>query len=146
MRQNEASVAPLTQQLKTYDMTATELKGLAHDRGRTLPVHPTQLYASVNGVLLAILLNEIFYRRKRHGVVFAILLMLYPAARIMEEMIRIDNPHDTAGLTVSQFVSALLFLLGVLLYYALKKMPERSPLAVPFVPPAPPPPKKKDQH
>ena len=101
-------------------MTATELKDLAHDHGRTVPVHPVQIYASINGMLLAILLNEVFYRRKRHGVVFAVLLMLYPAARVMEEMIRIDNPHDTAGLTISQFVSLLLFSLGLALFLALQ--------------------------
>ncbi len=137
------NVASLQTQLKRYHLTASEFADLARQYGRTTPLHPVQLYASINGLLLAVLLNEIFYRRKRHGVVFAVLLMLYPAARIMEEMIRIDNPHDTAGLTISQFVSVLLFLLGVGLYYALKRMPERSPLAVPFIPPTELPPKKK---
>jgi phosphatidylglycerol---prolipoprotein diacylglyceryl transferase len=132
----------LTSQLDRYNMTLPQLKDLAYTQGRTLPLHPVQLYASMNGLLLAILLNQIFYHRKRHGVVFAFLLMLYPVARVMEEMIRIDNPHDTAGLTISQFVSVLLVSCGLLLFYALKKMPMRSPLAVPFVPPAPPPPKK----
>lgn len=135
--------AALNRQMARYNLTATELNDVAKEHGRTVAVHPAQLYASMNGVLLAILLNEIFYRRKRHGVVFAILLMLYPAARIMEEMIRIDNPHDTAGLTISQFVSVLLFAIGLGLYYALKKMPERSPFAVPFIPPTEPPPKRK---
>ncbi len=145
MREAAANTRALDDHLAAYGMTATELNDLARTQGRTLPVHPTQLYASMNGVLLAILLNEIFYRRKRHGMVFAILLMLYPAARILEEMIRIDNPHDTAGLTISQFVSLLLFLTGLSLYYAFKKMPERSPLAVPFVPPSEPP-KKNGRH
>jgi phosphatidylglycerol:prolipoprotein diacylglycerol transferase len=146
MRQHAAATRPLDEHLATYGMTATELSELASERGRTVPVHPTQLYASINGILLAVLLNEIFYRRKRHGMVFAVLLMLYPAARILEETIRIDNPQDTAGLTISQFVSVLLFLTGLALYYAFKKMPERSPLAVPFVPPSEPPPKKKGRH
>jgi len=136
----------LEAQLNDYHMTVTELADRAYERGRSLPVHPAQIYASLNGLLLAILLNEIFYRRKRHGMVFALMLMLYPAARIMEEIIRIDNPHDTAGLTISQFVSVLLLLVGVSLFYAFKKMPERSPLAVPFVPPAEPPPKKKGKR
>jgi phosphatidylglycerol---prolipoprotein diacylglyceryl transferase len=136
----------LDHQLNEYHMTVTELADLAHEQGRSLPVHPVQVYASLNGLLLAMLLNEIFYRRKRHGMVFALMLMLYPAARIMEEIIRIDNPHDTAGLTISQFVSVLLLLTGVALFYAFKKMPERSPLAVPFVPPVEPPPKKKGKR
>ena len=145
-RRIDEITAGLNRQLARYDLTATEFSDLAREYGKTVPVHPTQLYASINGILLAILLNEVFYRRKRHGVVFAVLLMLYPAARIMEEMIRTDNPHDTAGLTISQFVSVLLFAAGVGLYYALKKMPERSPLAVPFIPPTEPPPKKKGRR
>lgn len=138
----DRTYAMLNRHLEDYDLTLTQLRDLAAAQGRTAPVHPAQIYASINGLLLAILLNEIFYHRKRHGIVFAWLLILYPAARIMEETIRIDNPHDTAGLTISQFVSVLLFLIGLSLYYAFKKMPERSPLAVPFVAPVEPPKKK----
>jgi phosphatidylglycerol---prolipoprotein diacylglyceryl transferase len=133
----------LNQQLARYDTTLTNLNDLAYREGRTLPLHPTQIYASINGLLLAVLLNEIFYRRKRHGMVFVMLLLLYPAARFMEETIRIDNPHDTVGLTISQFVSVVLFLTGVVYLYIIRRLPERSPRAVPFVPPPPDKNKKK---
>ncbi len=98
-------------------------------------LHPAQLYSSLDGILLAILLNAYFYRRKRHGMVFALLLMLYPLTRIVEETIRIDNPHDTAGLTISQFVSLLLLALGVAMMILIRRGPLRSPRAVPYVSP-----------
>ncbi|MBP7937116.1 MAG: prolipoprotein diacylglyceryl transferase [Phycisphaerae bacterium] len=102
---------------------------------KSLRVHPVQLYSSMDGLLLAILLSTIFYRRKRHGVVFGWLLLLYPLCRVVEEIIRIDNPHDTAGLTISQFVSLALLTCGVLWLVAMYRLPIRSPLAVPYVPP-----------
>jgi len=102
---------------------------------KSLRVHPAQLYSSMDGLLLAILLSTIFYRRKRHGVVFGWLLLLYPLCRVVEETIRIDNPHDTAGLTISQFVSLALLTCGVLWLVAIYRLPIRSPLAVPYVPP-----------
>lgn len=101
---------------------------------RSQRLHPTQLYSSIDGMLCAILLNAYFYRRKRQGTVFTLLLILYPIMRIFEESIRIDNPHDTAFLTISQFVSVLLVVLGAGIWLALLKQPLRSPLAVPFVP------------
>ena len=132
-----AMFAPLRRQMARFDLTPTEIDDLGGHH-RSLHVHPVQLYASINGLVLAVLLNAYFYRRKRHGMVFALLLLTYPALRIVEEMIRIDNPHDTAGLTISQFVSVLLLLSGVAMVVALRRMPLRSPRAVPYVPPPPP--------
>jgi len=48
----------LTEQMGRYKCTATELQDLAERQGRTTKVHPVQLYAAMNGLLLAILLNE----------------------------------------------------------------------------------------
>lgn len=102
---------------------------------RSNGLHPVQLYSSINAALLAILLSAVFYRRKRHGVVVAMFMMLYPIMRVFEEIIRTDNPHDTAGLTVSQFISILIFAMGLGIYLMLRRLPLRSPKAVPYVPP-----------
>jgi prolipoprotein diacylglyceryltransferase len=97
-----------------------------------LAVHPTQLYAAVQAMLLSAFLSALFYVRKRHGVVMATLLLLYPFQRVLEEIIRADNPRDVAGLTVSQFISLATFVGGVVILVVLfKSMPQRSPLAVP---------------
>ena len=98
-------------------------------------VHPTQLYSTVSAVLLSIFLGRVFYRRKRHGVVFGLLLVLYPVSRFLLEIIRADNPHDAFGLTISQSISVGMFLVGCVYLIVLYKMlPVRSPRAVPFEP------------
>lgn len=107
----------------------------AEHQHRGLSLHPAQLYASIGAGLLAFLLSTLFYRRKRHGILVVVFLTLYPLMRIAEETIRMDNPYDTAGLTVSQFVSLLLLAGGVGYYVFLRRLPLRSPKAVPWVSP-----------
>jgi len=118
-------------------MTRTELADLAGQH-RTLPVHPAQLYALVNAFLLSLLLSELFYRRKRHGIVFGVMLLLYPITRVVLEIIRVDNPHDTAGLTISQAVSCGMVVLGAVFLIAVYRLPLRSVRAVPYAPPVEP--------
>lgn len=115
-------------------MTVTELQDLAAQY-KSLPVHPAQVYATINAFIISWLLLEILYRRKRHGVVFAWLCILYPITRIILEMVRVDNPHDSAGLTISQAVSLGMITFGIVLMLVLYRMPLRSPRAVAYVPP-----------
>ena len=112
--------------------SVSELEQLA-SQYQSLHVHPTQLYAAINAILLSAFLSALFYVRKRHGVVIVMLLILYPIQRMIEELLRVDNPHDVGGLTVSQFLALFLFLTGIaLLIYLYQKLPERSPYAVAF--------------
>ena len=112
------------------ETSVSELEQLAL-QAHSVPVHPAQLYATTGAIILSLLLSAVFYRRKRHGMVIGLLLMLYPVQRTLEEIIRADNPQDVAGLTVSQSISLGLFLLGaVYLFILYKYMSERSPLAV----------------
>ncbi len=123
-------------QARIFDVTHASLAAMAAARDcRTLAVHPAQLYASAGGFFLAWLLNALYYRRKRHGVVFGVLFLTYPIMRFVEEIIRVDNPHDAAGLTASQFVSLLLLALGAAWMRAIRRLPLRSPKAVPYKPP-----------
>ena len=108
--------------------SVSELEDLAAG-SVSLPVHPTQRYSAVNAILLSGLLSTVFYLRKRHGVVIGLMFVLYPATRMVIEMIRADNPHDMAGLTISQFVSIGMFVLGAIYLSVLYRyLPERSPL------------------
>jgi phosphatidylglycerol:prolipoprotein diacylglycerol transferase len=122
-------------------VTVSELEDMA-DQSPSLPVHPVQIYGIINALLLSWLLLEILYRRKRHGVVFAALCLIYPITRVFEEIVRVDNPRDSVGLTISQAVSVGMFAFGIIFLLALRRMPERSPLAVPFVMPQEPEPVK----
>jgi len=115
-------------------MTPSELSDLAA-KHRSRKVHPTQLYASINALLAAVFLAWVFRIRRRHGVVFAVFLLTYPWTRIVLELIRVDNPKDAFGLTISQFVGLAMFLSGVALYLVLRKLPLRSPAAVVWEPP-----------
>lgn len=116
------------------DSTVTEIQDLAAKHGSAL-VHPAQIYASINALIISWVLLEILYRRKRHGVVFAWLCILYPITRIILEMVRVDNPHDSAGLTISQAVSLGMIAFGIVWLLVLYRMPLRSPRAIPYVPP-----------
>jgi len=116
-------------------ITVTQLADLARQY-RSRPVHPVQIYGIINALLLSWLLMEMLYRRKRHGIVFATLCTIYPITRIILEVIRVDNPHDSGGLTISQAVSVGMFLAGVAMLMWLYRLPERSVLAVPYVPPS----------
>lgn len=100
-------------------------------------VHPTQLYSAIGLFLLTWLTGVYFYRRQRHGTVMVVGMMVYAVFRFFEEIIRVDNPQDTFGLTVSQGVSIVFFAVGVALMVALQQMPLRSPR------PAVPPPRSK---
>lgn len=92
-------------------------------------VQPTQLYDAIALTLLFFVLSTIFYRQRHPGMVVAWGMILYPLDRILQEMIRSDNPHDTFGLTISQFISLAVLVLGVVLAIVLVKKPVPSPVA-----------------
>jgi phosphatidylglycerol:prolipoprotein diacylglycerol transferase len=93
-------------------MPNSELRALAAGE-RSVPVHPTQLYASAAALALSVYLAWLFRRRSRDGVVVVSLFILYPIVRFVLEIIRADNPHDTFGLTISQFISVAMFTTGI---------------------------------
>lgn len=60
-------------------------------------------------------------------MVIGALFVLYPIPRVLLELIRVDNPHDVGGLTVSQFIGLGMLLTGIAYLIILyKRMPERS--------------------
>jgi phosphatidylglycerol:prolipoprotein diacylglycerol transferase len=122
-------------QLKKYNLSLDEFKALAAEH-RSLPVHPTQLYAAIAALLLAIMLDRLYWRRTRDGVVIATMLIAQPLARYMLEIIRTDNPVDTfGGHTVSQGIALGLSAAGVVLLLIVYRLPPRSPRAKIFIPP-----------
>jgi phosphatidylglycerol:prolipoprotein diacylglycerol transferase len=115
-------------------LTPTELSQMAVAHS-SLAVHPAQLYGTINALLASMFLSVVFRVRRRHGVVFAVWLMTYPWTRIILERIRDDNPKDTFGLTISQFISVCMVAVGIAMFVAIRKMPEQSPCAKPWDPP-----------
>ncbi|MEW4454752.1 prolipoprotein diacylglyceryl transferase family protein [Bremerella sp. JC817] len=99
---------------------------------RSLPVHPTQIYSSINGLILCLLVLAYYPFRKVDGEVIALTLGLYSVARFLLEVIRTDEyAIGGTGLTISQNVSVVIFLLSVTLFvYARLR---KEPLAWPRV-------------
>ncbi len=124
--------------MKKYGLSAAEIRAIAA-RNASLPVHPTQLYSTVVGLAIAGLLSAAYWRRRRDGQVICLLFLVEPLARIVLELVRVDNPKDVFGLlTISQFLALLMIALGVVGLLALQTLPPRSPRATRWAPPAAP--------
>jgi len=135
-----ASYASIVNALDTYGLTLAQLKALARQHPAQ-PVHPTQFYSTIMLVLLVLLLNTVYWRRTRDGQVICTMLVIEPWTRYVLELLRADNPLDTLGFTVSQFLAIVLSTVGLLGFVALRFLPARSPRAKLSEPPDAPPPR-----
>ncbi|MCA9078938.1 MAG: prolipoprotein diacylglyceryl transferase [Planctomycetaceae bacterium] len=82
--------------------------------GHTMPLHPTQIYSSLNGFILALTTALFFWHRKHAGDVFALGCVLYPITRILLEFLRADEMGQFGtSFTISQWYSVGILLFGV---------------------------------
>jgi phosphatidylglycerol:prolipoprotein diacylglycerol transferase len=86
----------------------------------SLPVHPTQLYASVAAIAVLVLLLAYFRRRGRPGEVMALLMIFYSLTRWPIEALRADERARFAGMTSAQLISAFLVITGLALWIYLR--------------------------
>ncbi len=93
------------------------------DAAHSLPLHPTQLYSTIDGLLLFVLLSAYFPIRRRDGEVMALLMVTYPITRFLIEQIRNDEGVWAAGMTISQLISVGIFAAGLVYWLALSRMP-----------------------
>lgn len=78
----------------------------------SLPVHPAQIYSTLDGLLICLFLLAWDPFRRRDGELLAWSATIYPITRFLMEVIRTDEPAMFGtGLTISQLLS-LLILLG----------------------------------
>jgi phosphatidylglycerol:prolipoprotein diacylglycerol transferase len=89
----------------------------------SLPVHPTQLYSVIDGLVLMGLLLAYYPLRKRNGEVMALLMVTYPVTRFLIEYLRSDELAIFAGMTVSQNISVALLLCGLAFWFFLSRWP-----------------------
>jgi phosphatidylglycerol:prolipoprotein diacylglycerol transferase len=122
--------------LKAFDdLTDKQKDMVTNGQYRCLPVHPTQLYSSIDGAVLFLILLLFWRRSKRAGMVkntnklftkpgstFALGLILYGIARFIIECLRDDNPFEFDGLTISQNISIVMIVLGVVLILVFEKL------------------------
>jgi phosphatidylglycerol:prolipoprotein diacylglycerol transferase len=82
----------------------------------SLPVHPTQLYESLNGLILLCLVFLVRRYRKFSGEMFVAFTMGYAILRYYVEILRADEQRGNIGpLSTSQFIGVMTFLAGAAL-------------------------------
>ena len=72
----------------------------------SLPLHPTQIYSSINALVLAAITAAYFRSRPRNGAVLAVGFIAYPISRLVIELLRGDEMGQFGtSLTIAQWVS-----------------------------------------
>ncbi|GAC1474083.1 MAG: prolipoprotein diacylglyceryl transferase [Isosphaeraceae bacterium] len=103
---------------------AERARGLiSADAPTTLPLHPTQLYSALDGLILFALLSAFYPRRRRDGEVIGLLMLTYPVTRFLIERLRDDEAALRSGFTVSQVISLGLFGSALLFWSSLTRSP-----------------------
>jgi len=113
------------------------------------PRHPSQLYeAALEGLLLLVVLNVLWRRdavRLRPGFLGGVFLIGYALARSFVELFRQPDAHLgelAAGTTMGQWLSAPMFIIGVILIIR-ALMRDKTPPQAPDSQRKPPPPPRK---
>lgn len=84
----------------------------------SLAIHPAQLYAAVDALLLSLLAIAFTPWARREGEVFALVLTLHPVSRMLLEAIRVDEPPALGTpLSISQLISLALIALAMALWW-----------------------------
>ncbi|TWU30288.1 prolipoprotein diacylglyceryl transferase [Bythopirellula polymerisocia] len=95
---------------------------------RSLPVHPTQIYSSIDAALLCWFLWSYYPFRRRDGEVTALMLTIHPISRFLLEVIRIDESAVFGtGLSISQNISIILLAATAIGWvFLLRQTPRRA--------------------
>jgi phosphatidylglycerol:prolipoprotein diacylglycerol transferase len=93
------------------------------DAAWSLWLHPTQLYSTVDGLILFLLVSAYYPLRRRDGEVMGLLLLTYPITRFLIEHLRNDEGIFLAGMTVSQVISVGLLGFAAVYWFALSRSP-----------------------
>ncbi len=131
-------------QLKPLNqLTDLQRQQVTSGKYNCLPVHPTQLYASANAAIIAVLLY-LFWKRAQQratppklftkpGSTFALMFILYGITRFLEEFLRDDNPFENGwwtiykGGTISQNLCIYMLILGIILMLVFQKLSPDNP-------------------
>lgn len=101
---------------------------LPEDAASSLPIHPTQLYSVIDGVLLCLLTLAYYPIRTRDGSVVTLALLTYPVTRFFIERLRGDEMGQFGtSLTIAQWISLLMLVGGIGLATMRPPLLRRSP-------------------
>ncbi|GAB4139301.1 prolipoprotein diacylglyceryl transferase family protein [Thermopirellula anaerolimosa] len=112
---------PVRLTLRTQDGQTLRWSDASPLPARGEPLHPTQLYSSLNAIILLFVLLAFEPFQKRDGELFTLLMGLYPISRFAIEIIRNDEPGAYCGLTISQVVSLAILILAAASWLYLKR-------------------------
>jgi phosphatidylglycerol:prolipoprotein diacylglycerol transferase len=91
---------------------------------RSLPVHPAQLYSSIDALLLCLFLLAWYPYRRRDGEVLALLVTLHPVSRFLLEIVRTDESAVFGtGLSISQNLSLAMLAGAAVLWWIVLNRP-----------------------
>lgn len=87
-----------------------------------IPLHPTQLYSSISGFTIFLILLMIRYKKKFKGQVFVWFLILHSTARLLIERFRGDDRGVflNTNMSTTQFVAILILIASVATLMVLK--------------------------
>ena len=89
--------------------------------GEINSLHPTQIYSSLSLLAIFVILRVMGDKVKKRGFVTYSYFLLYPSARFTIELFRGDVPKILWGLTFSQIVSIMVFLVTIILLTVKRK-------------------------
>jgi prolipoprotein diacylglyceryltransferase len=114
--------------LRLRPASSTHAIDLSLDRPlpRSVPVHPTQLYSTVDALVLCFLLLCYDRFRRRDGALTALMMTIYPITRFLIERIRIDEKNIWGtGLHISQNISLGILAAAVCLWIYILRRPAK---------------------
>jgi phosphatidylglycerol:prolipoprotein diacylglycerol transferase len=98
---------------------------------RSLPVHPTQLYSTIDGLILCFLLLAFDPFRRRDGALTALMMTVYPITRFLVESIRTDEAAIWGTpFTISQNISLAILAVAIGLWIYILRQPPRLAFGV----------------
>lgn len=126
-----ASFPPASLAYQSFASRARPEEFLAPDRLTTLPLHPVQLYEAFGELGLFLLLVLVVRPRKRfHGQVLAVWLVLYAVLRTVVEIFRGDVERGVvAGLGVGQWTSLAILAVGAAVWARGRRLRASIPVA-----------------
>lgn len=108
------------------------------DAARSLPVHPTQIYEALNGLILFGLVMLVRRHRRFSGEMFAAFTMGYAVLRYLVEELRADGQRGAVGpFSTSQLIGIVTFALAAGLLVSLWRRWRRDPQTGRYWEPAP---------
>jgi phosphatidylglycerol---prolipoprotein diacylglyceryl transferase len=93
---------------------------------RSLPVHPTQIYSTIDALILCLLLLVYDRFRRRDGELTALMMTIYPITRFLIERIRTDEKAILGtGLHISQNISLAILAVAIVLWIYVLRRPAK---------------------